>query len=597
MWTQLRVIGRDPMVMSVLLAALTVLTHSQILHNDFTLDDFPAIVENPVVADSDTSSRLTDVFTTNFWGGRARFEHVTTWRPLTTLTFSWIHDVAGPNPMAFHLVSLCLHGLVTSLVFWLVLLWFERFNVAVLAGAMYALLPVHVEVIAGAVNLAEIQAAIFYLAGLIMVLRVDRQEGPRRNMLLAVALVCFLLGLLSKEHAVTWPVALVLIQGGRWLRFRREPKAHTWPRMPPVWFMGVTVAIIGVYLWARAQALPALLGGDIPVSDNPMVVAPWGSRILTVAKIYFQYLRLLVAPMVMTADYSAHVVPTVTSFWDADALAGLVAIAATVALLGATIRRVPDVAGALLVFLMMASLIGNVFFLNTIIMAERLMYLPSVGWCAFLALIIGVVWEGARWHAVGRRVLLMGIVLVLGLYALRSWQRVPVWQDNLTLFGAAVADAPDCARAHRILAYELVDRGRAEEALSHARDSIRIEPSKEGYELVGDLYWQRQDGRAALDNYRQSFAAGATSSVLGKLCLALVETREVAAAVKRCQNAVKIQPNHATLRLFLGLALDQSGRPVEALDALKRAISLAPDDRMIRREYERLRSQLPAPLR
>jgi len=316
-----------------------------------------------------------------------------------------------------------------------------------------------------------------------------------------------------------------------------------------------------------------------------------------VAKIYFQYLRLLVAPMVMTADYSAHVVPTVTSFWDADALAGLVAIAATVALLGATIRRVPDVAGALLVFLMMASLIGNVFFLNTIIMAERLMYLPSVGWCAFLALIIGVVWEGARWHAVGRRVLLMGIVLVLGLYALRSWQRVPVWQDNLTLFGAAVADAPDCARAHRILAYELVDRGRAEEALSHARDSIRIEPSKEGYELVGDLYWQRQDGRAALDNYRQSFAAGATSSVLGKLCLALVETREVAAAVKRCQNAVKIQPNHATLRLFLGLALDQSGRPVEALDALKRAISLAPDDRMIRREYERLRSQLPAPLR
>jgi len=388
-------------------------------------------------------------------------------------------------------------------------------------------------------------------------------------MLLAAALVFFMLGLLSKEHAVTWPVALMLIQGGRWLRFRRDPKAHTWPRMPPVWFMGATVAIIGLYLWARAQALPALLGGDIPVSDNPMVAAPWGSRILTVAKIYFHYLRLLVAPMVMTADYSAHVVPTVTSFWDADALAGLVGIAATFAVFGATVRRLPDVAGALLVFLMMASLVGNVFFLNTIIMAERLMYLPSVGWCAFLALVIGVVWEGARWHAVGRRVLLVGIALVLGLYALRSWQRVPVWQNNMTLFGAAVADAPDCARAHQILAYE----------------------------LVGDLYWQRHDGRAALDNYRQSFAAGATSSVLGKLCLALVENREVAAAVKRCQNAAKLQPNNATLRLFLGLALNQSGRPVEALKAFNMAVSLAPDDRMIRREYERFRAQTPALLR
>ena len=142
-----------------------------------------------------------------------------------------------------------------------------------------------------------------------------------------------------------------------------------------------------------------------------------------------------------------------------------------------------------------------------------------------------------------------------------------------------------------------MDRGRRDEALIHARESIRIASSKEGFELLGDLHWHRQEGKAALSQYRKSFAAGPTSAVLGKLCLALVENRVVPDAVKRCQNAVNVQPQNATLRFFLGVALGMGGKPVEGLASLKMAVQMDPGNALFQREYERARHQLPAPLR
>jgi len=579
----------------VFLFIVTVLLHSGVLHNGFALDDYAAIVENPNVTAEDPADGLTKVFTSNFWGDRKRFEHVTTWRPLTTLTFRAIHSVAGAQPWAFHAASLLLHGLVTMLVFWLAFRWFDRMAVAVVAGGLFAVMPVHVEVIAGAVNCAELQAATLYLAALLGYLVASTSTGVRRVVWLLGALLLFSLALLSKEHAVTWPVALFLIEGSRRLRFKQKPTKHSWVRLPPVWFMAGIVVIIGVYLWARSSVLPALLGGDIPASDNPMVHATIGERFLTIGKLYFRYIELLVAPTILTADYTIPAFPVVESLADADAFAGLILCALTLAAVVGALRRSPDVAGALLLFLMMASLVGNVFFLNTIIVAERLMYLPSVGWCCAVALVVVAVWDTARWNRLARVALPAFMVIIAAAYGWRSWDRVPDWKNNWTLFASAVEEDAVSARSQYIYAAECFDRGRIEEARSHVLESVRMNPDNPaGHELLGDIYWQQRNGQLARKAYQASFSAQSTSGVLVKLCRSTVQSGHVQMAVKPCALAARAVPSNPMAHHFYGLALMYSGQLEDALNALTTALRLEPENTFIQKDVDRLQSQLKA---
>ena len=88
---------------------------------------------------------------------------------------------------------------------------------------------------------------------------------------------------------------------------------------------------------------------------------------------------------------------------------------------------------------------ANLAILIGTIMAERLLYLPSVGFAAAVA--IGIHGLARR---LGSRPLVAAVALgTIGVaYGARTYQRNPDWQDDETLFGSAVEAAPHSFRTH-----------------------------------------------------------------------------------------------------------------------------------------------------
>jgi hypothetical protein len=152
----------------------------------------------------------------------------------------------------------------------------------------------------------------------------------------------------------------------------------------------VLAAAAAAYLAARwTVARAGLPPDDISPIDNPIVEAGFWSGRLTGVKVLGRELALLVWPWSLSADYSFAQIPVVglpprtTGDWGA-----LLAAVVLLAVVGLTLR-LEHVAPALaffLLFLLVALLpTANLLVVIGSIMADRFLYLPSIGFAAIVA--------------------------------------------------------------------------------------------------------------------------------------------------------------------------------------------------------------------
>ena len=592
--TELNCALRDPLVVACLLGLCAVVVHLPAVGLDFVFDDIPAVVENPVVTGE---SGWVSAFTENYWGGRSGFDHVTTWRPLTTLSFRLQYALAGADPGAFHAVNVLLHGVVVGLVFLFLLALSRRRLAALVGGGLFAVLPVHVEAVAGIVNRAELLSAAFFLGASLAFVRAIAPEPVRRARWGLAALVLFALALLSKEHTVIWPFAMLVVWALAIVRFRAEPKRFERPRSPPAWLVGSALLVLLAYLGARAAVLPSIAGGDIPASDNPLVELGVGARLLTVAKVFLHYARQLVAPLQLSADYSSGALPAADSFADPDAFAGVCVVLLGLVALAQAVRRtmVSEVArlvAALFgLFLVLYALVSNLVFLSTILAADRLMYLPSLAYCGLVGVVVSTLWQTASrsWIRVG----LAACAILVGLgYGVRSTLRVLDWRDAVTLFESSLEGFPGSTRARYNLGRELLLLGAVDEADAHLREVARLEPDDtEALALLGEIRLGKGDAPAALARFEAGWRARPDSRAAVNLCRATATLRRPD-ALDWCRQAVRRKPEDSRAHFYLGVALRDRGKLRAAAGAFQTALSLDPKSTNASRELARTRQAL-----
>jgi tetratricopeptide (TPR) repeat protein len=119
-----------------------------------------------------------------------------------------------------------------------------------------------------------------------------------------------------------------------------------------------------------------------------------------------------------------------------------------------------------------------------VLLAERLLFLPSVGWAIAVG---GVVALGAASSA--RRWLVPGVVLVVLAFGARSVARAGVWRSNETLFAQMLREAPQSYRTHWALGAQAFARGDSALGEREWRDAIRLNPAHpQPLEDLGRLY-------------------------------------------------------------------------------------------------------------
>jgi len=133
------------------------------------------------------------------------------YRPVATLSYYIIHKAAGQNPFYYHLVSVVLHILNTLLVYWTARLVLRNPSAALIAGLLFACHPAQTEAVDCISYNEDLLACFFFLAAFIFYLKATPEDSKKTVFMFYIgSLVCFLLGLLSKEMAITLPAVLLL---------------------------------------------------------------------------------------------------------------------------------------------------------------------------------------------------------------------------------------------------------------------------------------------------------------------------------------------------------------------------------------------------
>jgi hypothetical protein len=358
------------------------------------------------------------------------------YRPLTSLTFAASWALGGGAPGGFHLVNLLLHALASVLVLLLAERWLPR-PAALAAALLFAVHPVHVEAVANVVGRAELLATIFTLAAGLLYLRHGDQVRTTGRAHWASALGTLgmlLLALASKESAFAAPALLLLLE---WLREREAGRAFR-PRRDPQWALWLAVvALTAAWLALRASILGGF-AGDQPAPGLAGSSLP--ERVVIMLPVMTEYLRLLLFPARLSADYSPDFLPVSAAF-GARAAVGLVLLAVCAWLAVLARRRAPVVTAGILWVGASLLIVANLIVPTGILLAERTLYLPSVGVC----LVFGWLWGEAWARRPALAVAALAIVLLAG--TARTVTRAGVWKDNTVFFHQLVQDAPGSYRA------------------------------------------------------------------------------------------------------------------------------------------------------
>jgi Flp pilus assembly protein TadD len=591
-------------------AALAFGVYANTLINGFVNDDEHLILLNPWL---ESARSLPAIFAGTAWGflpGRSIADY---YRPLMHVLYLVTHGIFGFRAWGFHLVNVLLHIAVTALVFLLVARWNGMrepalaraetwLSVPFVAALLFAVHPIHTEAVAWIASIPELTftplcllAFLFYLS--------PQGERPLRR---ALALTSFGLALLCKETALTLPGLLAIHNLA--LRPRRSTARELLARLWPY------LAVEAAYLLLRYQ----VLAGRLVRSASSWDLSP-GQLAATLPALFVKYLGLLIAPVHLAFWRPFHPVASLATGEGLAALAVTTAFAAAAWLAWRRDR---------LVFFALAAVVvplAPVFYIDAFPrtpLAERYLYLPSIGFVLLVALALHRLATLARWRSAA----FAALTALTMCYSAETFLRNRVWKDSYTLFQDSVAKAPDTARPPLSLASALMERGRADEALALYRILVEDQPALAEYRSayggallqLGRTKEAGAELRKALELDPNSLAAlndlaitlrreGQLSEALAlyrralridasypdahfNLGGALADSGDVEGAIEHYREAVRLRPESAYYRSVLGIELAQRGEIAAALVHFEEAERLAPGEPAYRRNLEHARA-------
>ncbi|MGC3998102.1 MAG: tetratricopeptide repeat protein [Anaeromyxobacter sp.] len=498
------------------------------------------------------------------------------YRPITTLSYALNHALHGPLTPGFHAVNVALHVAASLLVLALA----RRLalaaapaqapRLALLAGLLFALHPAHVEAVATIFGRTEPLAACFSVGALLLAL-----DWRRAWWRLPAALAVLTLGVLSKETAIVTPVLFAILA---WA----APAAAGLEAAPGLRGRAAlrSLAVVaGLSLALLLAALPYFLlrgGFDVAVAPEARwfpVGTPGRHVAMTMSRVLGEYLRILAWPGFLGGDfaYAARIrtleAPTAgfavaTAGWALTLAAGL--------WLWWT-RRAPLLgAGLLCIFVPLLPVLQLVPV--GVLLAERLLYLPSLGVCLAGAALLTAGLAGAPPFApstppppraaatlrANGSWLTVAAVLALavpGALAVRTVVRTLDWVTAIRFWESELEKAPrevvvnnNLAVAYTSLAGR--DPAQAPEALRKAAERLEVALQ------VAPWYW-RAHVNLGIARDRQGDLQGALRAF---------------AAARR------IAPREPSPWMFTGQALEHAGRNEEALAAYLESERRSPED-------------------
>ncbi|XP_068081246.1 protein O-mannosyl-transferase Tmtc2 [Anabrus simplex] len=237
---------------------------------------------------------------------------------------------------------------------------------------------------------------------------------------------------------------------------------------------------------------------------------------------------------------------------------------------------------------------SNLFFYVGFVVAERVLYIPSVGYC----LIIGLGCQVLR-SKTNRNFVLVCVTLLLVAFSARTMQRNLDWLDEENLFRAGVPINPP--KAYGNLGSVLSSRGKTEEAEWAFRMALKFRSNMADVHYnLGNLLQSREQYDEAIHSYELAIQYRPTLAVahlnLGRLLESRGRCQEAMAVYRRCSQldgtGLKDPRTHEATKLsallHLGRLYAEQGLHQEAIAVYHEALESTPEFYPLQPGYSQL---------
>jgi protein O-mannosyl-transferase len=477
----------DFKVQAVIVGLLALIFYFNTVFNEYAHDDGITIIKNEYVQTG--FAGIPSIFTKDAYDSYYRQLNTINqlsggrYRPLSIVTFAIEQQFMGPiseDKIDSVLKERIAYGIrgdaekklinemhvrhVVNVLFYIlsvvVILYFLRYVVfkhspitALVAAILFTIHPIHTEVVANVKSRDEIMSLMFMCITFIYEFRYRELKKP---WMLGAALISLFFAFLSKEYAITMvfllPMSLIV--------FKRYSFQNSIVAFLPY------CAVIAVYMVLRFRTVaPPGANSDTEVLNNPYLFASGMEKIATEIATSLNYLKLLIFPHPLSADYSYDSIPYKDFGSPLVWLSVVVHIGLVVVMLKyffrflnrsnspevmgvkATSERSLDIEGvisfAIAFYLLHLMLVCNIFFDIGATMGERLIYHSSLGFAIAVAYLLVKGFKKIQPVAVSQKALAAFVGVVIVLSGFKTIQRNAAWKNDGTLFVADLKTVPN----------------------------------------------------------------------------------------------------------------------------------------------------------
>lgn len=559
----------------LLLVVVTAAVYANSLHNEFLFDDLETIVE---AQGRGGSGQLTQLF--SLLRGNPAY------RPIRSASYAFDYALSGLDPWGYHVSNIAYHTLSAIVVFLIAQSLFNRLIPALFAAILFAVHPIQTEAVTYLSGRRDVLSGLFVLLGFYLFLRY-RRTG--RAGYLAAVLLLYPLAFFSKESGIILP--LLCFSFDVIGRIRVKGPGIGLPPVREIWASARSAVREGRLLY-----LPLfVLAGGLALYVLFLVRGTWvrsyyGGSFwftgLTMARVFLHYIKLLIFPLTLNADYSYNAFPVTTSWADPNAWVAVLILATLGVGLLSILQSRPLVAfGGAWFFL--ALLPVSQIVPHHEMMAEHFLYVPSVGVCLMVAALAHPLMDRHRFAPA----LYAAALVALVLFSFRTVRRNADWRDDLTLWSKTVQVAPQGARARNNLGVAYIRRGQLTRAEQEMEAAVQIKPDfAVAHGNLGKIALDRDDLERA-ERELETALRLKENEVIPRLWLGAVYVRKgrMAEAEQQFRAALARPPYDAYANNNLGVLFAKAGRMAEAEAAFQAALTRMPQLTEARQNLARLR--------
>jgi len=465
------------------------------LENGFVFDDQMLILENTTIRSLKNIPIILG------------FSDKLVFRPIREITYAIDYFFYRYKPIGYHLSNLFFLFLTCCVVYFISFHFFQNQLLALFTSVIFAVHPIHTEAVTYISGRKDTLAGLFYFLGFYFFVKY-RKTNKKKYFIATV--FNYVLAIFSKEIGITLPIILFFYD------FYNLSDSQKFQEPKNIWncfwiifkkyygfylSMLIFIALFCVYmLFVRStSSINYMKSIDIYGEGNPL-------NIYTQIKIIGIYLKLLVFPISLNADYTFNAIPQSYSIFEPQVLHNLIIILFYIIVSVIFIKSEWKIVSFLLLSLLASMLPIMQIVKYPEIISERALFIPSLFFCLLLTFLV----RNIAFVSIKRFLIVFVVITII--FSIRTISRNFDWKDSKRLWEITVKTSPRSARAHYNLGTIYAKNGRHKDAIAEFKKSLIINPEKlitiPDYTVssllnLGNVYYLKGKKKEAIKSYKR----------------------------------------------------------------------------------------------